>query len=144
MSLRRTLQGVILLSVVGLGISLYLSWAYLAGEAPLCGASGGCADVQSSAYAWIAGIPIPTLGAVAYSGLIALGILALQFETRREIFLLALFGGALVGVLFSGYLTYLEFFVINAICRWCIASAVVQVLVFGLSLVAYRQWQTEG
>ena len=143
MSLRRTLQSVILLSVAGLGISLYLAWVYLSDATILCGGSGGCSTVQHSPYAWIAGVPIPVLGAMAYSGLIAVGILALQLEARRELFLLALFGGALIGVGFSAYLTYVEFFVIYAICRWCIASAVIMVAIFGLTLRAYRQWQLE-
>lgn len=143
MNLRRSLLGATLLSVAGLLISIYLTWAYLIDVSPICGPSGGCSLVQHSPYAWIGGIPIPMLGAVAYSGLIALGILALRWEARRDLFLLAFFGGSLVGLLFSGYLTYLEFFVIHAICKWCVGSAIVMVLVFILALVAYRQAQAE-
>lgn len=143
MTLRRVLQLSTLLSVAGLGISFYLTWAYLADAALVCGTSGGCATVQHSAYAWIAGIPMPMLGAVAYSLLIALAILAMQWEQRRGVALQALVGVSLVGVLFSGYLTYLEFYVIDALCRWCIASAVVVLLVCILAFVAWRQYQSE-
>jgi uncharacterized membrane protein len=38
------------------------------------------------------------------------------------------------GVLFSAWLTYLELFVINAICRWCVVSAVLAVVLFALAL----------
>lgn len=139
MNQRRSLIGVTLLSVVGLAISLYLTWTYLIDVSPICGTSGGCETVQHSSFAWIAGVPIPLLGAVANSGLLALAILALRWEERRDTFVLVLFGGALVGVLFSAYLTYLEFFVIHAICRWCIASAIVMLLNFGCTVMAYRQ-----
>ncbi|HWI66540.1 MAG TPA: vitamin K epoxide reductase family protein [Symbiobacteriaceae bacterium] len=143
MTLKRSLQGIVLLALAGLGISLYLTWAYTANVAPICGASGGCATVQNSEYAWIAGIPIPMLGALGYTGMLALAVLALRLEERRELLLLALFGATLIGVLFSAYLTYIEFFVIYAICRWCIASAIVMLLAFVASLVAYRRHQAE-
>jgi uncharacterized membrane protein len=35
---------------------------------------------------------------------------------------------ALVGFGFSAYLTYLELFTIDAICQWCVASAVLMTL----------------
>ena len=43
------------------------------------------------------------------------------------------------GVLFAGYLTWLELFVIHAICRWCVSSAVIIVLVFLLQLLDHRR-----
>lgn len=135
----------LLLSLVGLGISVYLTVVYTSGGVAICGESGGCATVQNSPYAWILGIPIPTLGAGAYLLLIGLGLLALRGDDRQETWLLALFGVSLVGLLFSAYLTYLELFVIYAICRWCVASAVIQLAVFILSLLAWRQYgQEEG
>lgn len=143
MSVRRALQWFIPLSVAGLGISLYLTWAYVAHVAPVCGTSGGCETVQTSQYAWIGGVPVPMLGAIGYVGLLALAVLALRLEERRDLLLLGVFGGTLVGVLFTVYLTYLEFFVIHAICRWCIGSAVVMVLLFVLAIVAYQANQAE-
>lgn len=143
MSLKRSLQGVILLALVGLGISVYLTWAYTADVAPICGASGGCETVQTSQYAWIAGIPVPMLGAVGYVTILALAILGLRLEGMREWLLLGLFGTTLAGLLFSAWLTYVEFFIIYAICRWCIASAVVMTLAFVLSFAAYRRYQVE-
>jgi uncharacterized membrane protein len=47
---------------------------------------------------------------------------------------LAVFGISLIGVLYSAYLTYLELFVILAVCKWCVASAVIMVVFFLLSL----------
>jgi uncharacterized membrane protein len=46
---------------------------------------------------------------------------------------------ALVGTLFSAYLTYLEIFVIHAICQWCVASAAIMVAaLICASLAAWR------
>lgn len=138
MALRRTLQGILLLSLAGLGVSSYLTWVYTTDSLALCFGSGGCDLVQHSPYAYIAGIPIPTLGAVAYLVLVGLTLAALRLEAQRETLVLGIFGVALVGLLFSGYLTYLELFVIHAICTWCVVSAVVMLLTFILTVQAQR------
>ena len=58
--------------------------------------------------------------------------------TRRQALgrTVLLSGGAL---LFSAYLTYLELFVIHAICRWCVGSAVIITAIFVLSLLDARR-----
>lgn len=144
MSLRRLLQGSILLSAIGLGISLYLTYVYVTDNVAICLSGGGCGAVQHSPYAWILGIPIPTLGAGAYLLLIVLGILGQREGERQESWLLAFFGVSLGGLLFSAYLTYLELFVIHAICSWCVISALIQLVIFFLSVLAWRNYQRSG
>ena len=46
---------------------------------------------------------------------------------------LAIFGVSLAGALYSAYLTYLELFVIDAICPWCVSSASLLLLALGLA-----------
>ncbi|HEY3365856.1 MAG TPA: vitamin K epoxide reductase family protein [Symbiobacteriaceae bacterium] len=144
MTLRRTLQGLLALSFAGLGISVYLAFEYLTGGTPICSGSSGCSQVQLSPYAWIGPIPIPVLGAVVYVALIVLAALALTRPEQQPLVVLALFGISLAGVLFSAYLTYLELFVIIAICKWCVGSAVVMTLIFVLAILAYRQSAAES
>lgn len=143
MSLRRWLQGLTGLSLLGLGISLYLSWIYLAGGEPICLNGSGCATVQASRYAQLGGVPVPVLGAGAYVTLLLIAVLAQKWENRQESLLLAAFGIALVGLIFSGYLTYLEFFVIRALCTWCLASAAVMGLAFGATALALRAFNQQ-
>lgn len=131
---RRLLGTVLLLSLAGLAISFYLSNLYLFGGVIPCGTSGGCQTVAESPYAWLLGIPIPMWGAVAYTAIVGVAVWGLAMRRLGEWGRLALFGLALAGLLFSGYLTYLEFFVIHAICRWCIASAVIMLLLFLVTL----------
>jgi uncharacterized membrane protein len=108
--------------VVGLLISAYLTWVHYAGVVPVCvGGSGGCETVQASSYATILGVPVAELGLVGYSGLLLSALL--RGEAGAYLGLLV----ALVGTLFSAYLTYLEVFVIQAICEWCVASATVMI-----------------
>jgi uncharacterized membrane protein len=117
---RRVLLGA--LAIVGLLISAYLSWVHYMGVVPAClGGSGGCESVQSSSYATIFGVPVAVIGLVGYSALL------FSASLRGEVGIYLGFLVALVGVLFSAYLTYLELFVIHAICEWCVASAALMV-----------------
>jgi uncharacterized membrane protein len=126
--------------MTGLLISVYL-WMFKHGYigALACG-SGECATVQLSEYSSFLGVDVALLGALAYVTLLGLAMLGLQpgwldrqAPTRA---MLALSAG---GVLFAAYLTWLELYVIQAICRWCVASAVIIVLVLILSLLDHRR-----
>ena len=120
-----------LLAVAGAVISAYLTWSYLQGIAPVCaGGSSGCETVQTSRYAEILGVPVASLGLLAYTGLLGS---ALMRDQRAALFGLLI---ALIGTLFSAYLTYLEIFVIKAFCQWCAASAAL--MVASLLLTALR------
>ena len=122
------------LAVAGLLISAYLTWVHYAGVAPVCvGGSGGCETVQTSSYATILGVPVAALGLVGYSGLLLSAFL--RGEASLYLGLLV----ALVGTLFSAYLTYLEVFVIHAICEWCVASAAL--MVGALICSAFEAWR---
>ena len=117
------------LAVIGLGIAGYLTYVHYAGIHVLCAASGGCETVQTSSYAKLAGIPVPVLGLVGYVGILV--SLFVPGDPGR----LATAGIALVGFGFSLYLTYLELFVIKAICQWCVGSAVLMTVIAVLSVV---------
>ncbi|QIN79299.1 hypothetical protein GBA65_13155 [Rubrobacter marinus] len=108
------------LAAAGFVISAYLTWVHLVGTAPVCAAgSTGCLAVQTSPYAEILGAPVPVLGLAAYAGL----LLSATQRGQVGVYLGLLL--TLVGTLFSAYLTYLELFVIGAVCQWCVASAAI-------------------
>lgn len=100
------------------------------------GGAGGCEAVQTSRYSEILGIPVAAFGLFAYAGL----LLSTIWKGENAV-LLGLFI-ALVGTLFSAYLTYLEFFVIRALCQWCVANAVI--VASALLLAALRLRYTRG
>src|SRR6476659_8430938 len=123
--LRRLSAGV---AIAGIGVATYITIADAGGGAPQCLAGGhGCATVAESHYSHIAGINVAVFGIVGYVLLLAAA--ATPGDLGR-------FGGllvALVGFGFSAYLTYLEVFVIDAICQWCVASAVLMTLLLVVS-----------
>lgn len=123
------------LILAGIGISAYLSYVKLFGLEPYCAGVGDCEAVQTSPYAQLFGIPVAVLGLGSYLALLALWwVKRSDWKDLGYMARMAFFFVSLVGVLFSTYLTYLEVFVIAAICPWCVASAVVMAILFLLSL----------
>jgi uncharacterized membrane protein len=128
-----------LLSLAGLFISAYL-YLYKIGKigSLACGA-GDCETVQQSAWSRFAGLEVSLIGLLGYAGLLGLSLVALQpgLAGRRwpATLLTALAG---IGVAFTAYLTYLELFVIHAICWWCVASAFV---ILAILIVAILDWR---
>ncbi len=123
-----------LLSLVGLFISAYLYLYKIGKIGTLACGTGSCETVQLSSWSRFAGLEVSLIGVMGYAGLLLLSLVSLQpgLALRRwPSTLLALLAG--VGVGFSVYLTYLELFVIHAICRWCVASGVV---IIGILLTA--------
>lgn len=114
-------------AVAGLAVSVYLTVVHYADVAPICTVSKGCEVVQASEWASVAGVPVALLGAIGYAVLLTL--LLLPGQAPR----LAAAGVALTGVLFSGWLTYLEIAEIHAICQWCVTSAVLMVALLAVT-----------
>lgn len=122
------------LATLGLLISAYLTWTHFAGLAPVCTGDGaGCETVQASRYAEVLGVPVALLGLISYAGLI------LSAALWGEVGIYLGFLISLIGTLFSIYLTYLEVFVIDALCKWCLASAGVMVLALICTALAIQQ-----
>jgi uncharacterized membrane protein len=122
------------LSLLGLFLSAYL-YLYKIGRigSLACGA-GGCETVQQSPWSRFAGLEVSLIGVAGYAGLLLVSLVALQpgpSSRRWPTTLLLLLSG--LGVAFTAYLTYLELFVIHAICRWCVGSALI---IFALLVVA--------
>jgi uncharacterized membrane protein len=119
---RRLRRIAIVLALIGLGVAGYLTYVHYEGIESVCGLGGDCEKVQTSEWADLAGVPVALLGLIGYAT-----ILATLFVEREE----ALVAGALVALVgfgFSAYLTYRELFSIDAICPWCVASAVIMTL----------------
>jgi uncharacterized membrane protein len=107
----------------GVGVATYIAIADSGSGAPACLAgSHGCETVANSRYSHLAGIDVAVLGAGGYVALLLTSI------ARGDPARVAGLGLALIGFGFSAYLTYLELFVIDAICQWCVASACLMTL----------------
>ena len=118
------------LTLIGMGVASYLAFVETTASEAVCGPVGDCNAVQNSPYAKLFGVlHIGVLGVIGYLVILALWLwqrLGPEAATRKTAWMLP--AVSLFGVLFSIYLTFLEPFVIAAVCMWCITSAVIMML----------------
>lgn len=121
-------KAIAFVATLGVGVATYIAIAEAGGGAPTCLAGGGgCKKVAESSYSELAGINIAVIGVVGYALILATAFLA--GDAGR-------FGGfalSLGGFGYSIFLTYIEIFKIEAICQWCVASAVLMTILFALN-----------
>lgn len=129
-------NAMMILFILGMIVALYLSYVETQSVKAVCGPVGDCNAVQSSKYARLFGfIPIGVLGFGGYVMMLIAWLLGnSHWNQIANLARLAFFGMALFGVIFSIYLTYLEPFVIKAVCMWCLSSAVIMTLILLNSL----------
>jgi uncharacterized membrane protein len=126
----RLRAAILALSALGIALAAYLTYVHYADLKPFCvSGSGGCEKVQSSGPSRLAGIPVALLGLIGYTAIFATA-LARTEAARTASALLALSGFG-----FSAYLTYQELVVIDAVCQWCVASAILMTALAALTTV---------
>ena len=118
-------RGMVLIDVLGLALASYLVYVHYSGTPPACTAGDACLKVQTSIYSKIAGVPVALIGLIGYVGI----VLSLLVPDRDEVRLATLVM-TVIGVCFSGYLTYREIFTLKTICEECATSAVLMLLLF--------------
>jgi len=131
--LRRAAVGFMILSFLGFLDASYLTAKHFLGtplncSIPLFGFFEGCGTVTNSKYAVIFGVPIALLGALYYLFIFVLSAVYLDTKNQKIIFILSFF--PIAGFIFSLGLIYLQIFVINALCFYCVASAIISTLLF--------------
>jgi len=131
-------MGAALMSLLGLFVSAYLYLYKIGRIGTLACGSGGCETVQQSTWSRFLGIEVSLIGLIGYAVLFVIALISLQAPSPRPWAPRALTLLAAGGVLFTAYLTSLELFVIHAICRWCVGSAVIIVSVLVLALLGQR------
>jgi uncharacterized membrane protein len=113
------------LALLGLAISIYLTYVHYAGIEPVCSSISNCERVQTSEYADLAGIPVAVLGIAGYAAILV------SLRMRADVTALLSY----LAVAFSAYLTWAELFKIDAICQWCVASAIITLVIAVLATV---------
>jgi len=120
-----------LIALAGVFVALYLMLYKMGYIGTLACAVGSCEKVQTSKWATFLGFPVAMWGVGYYVGVLAISIAGLtpSLAERRSVSQL-LVGVTGVGLVFSLWLTYLELFVIDAICQWCVISAILATALF--------------
>jgi uncharacterized membrane protein len=128
-----------LIALVGLFVALYLTLYKVGVIGELVCGIGSCEAVQTSRWSTFLGLPVAAWGLAFYTSVLALALAGLteRYADSRP-FALGMLALTAWGTLFSLWLTYLELFVIRAICQWCVISALLAV---GLTVVSYLDWR---
>jgi uncharacterized membrane protein/thiol-disulfide isomerase/thioredoxin len=126
---------------LGMGVAGYLTYIETTSVQAVCGPVGDCNAVQNSSYARVLGIlPVGILGLLGYAAILVSWLVhRLRVDRLGDYARLAMLGMALFGTLYSIYLTYIELWVIYAVCIWCLSSAVLITLLMLLSIRPARQ-----
>jgi len=134
-----------MLAFIGVFVSTYLTLYKFGYIGALQCAVGSCETVNTSRWATFFGLPVAAWGLGFYVAALALVFVGIQerYADSRGV-ALALVALTGWGVLFSGWLTYLELFVIDAICIWCVTSAVIVLVMFAVSVLDYRDQRVAG
>jgi uncharacterized membrane protein len=126
----------IIFSLMGILDSGYLSWIKFSHSEEKCIAGlGNCALVNTSAYSEIFKIPIAYFGLLAYLVIFMLMVSSGSTIMYASSIPFQLFGITLIGLLFSGYLTYVQFGILHAYCPYCLLSAVTTTCLFIISTI---------
>lgn len=128
----------IILSTLGALVSSYLVYQHYKplGDA-ICNINNyvNCDIVNKSEYAEILGIPVAALGLAAYVVIFFVSLTLLRGWFKHAAISLAVFTAG--GLVFSLYLTIVEFFVLHAVCLFCLASQAIILALFIISLLVW-------
>jgi uncharacterized membrane protein len=125
----------IVLVVIGLLVSIYMTIYKLTENNAMCLGSGDCSTVNSSKYSEVYGIPLGFVGVVGYVAILVLHLLENRNLFMRRNATLFIFGLSLTGFLFTLYLIYVEFAILNALCPFCLTSQVAMTITFIISVI---------
>jgi uncharacterized membrane protein len=125
----------VILVVIGLLVSIYMTIYKVTSNDAMCLGSGDCSTVNASRYAEVYGIPVATIGIAGY-----FAILLTHWYERHDKFFekngpMLIFGMALTGFLFTLYLIYVEFAILDAICPFCLTSQISMTIIFIISVI---------
>ena len=124
-------RAVAVISAIGAAVSAYLTWVHYSGNLALCIGVGGCESVQGSRFAVAGGVPVALIGLGGFALIFALAVIRLRHGPPPWADV-AIFALSIAATIYVSYLTYIELFVLGAVCPWCVAAALCSALVLAL------------
>lgn len=133
---------VLAVSIVGFFDAAYLTIQHYTQFTLPCTITHGCDLVTKSEYSQIMGIPVALLGALYYLAIFL--AVYIMMETKKTEYLRFVAIATTFGFLFSAWFVYLQFFVIHAICQYCMFSAFTSTTMFVASVVYFSKAYVQG
>jgi len=132
---KRLKQVIIVLTVLGLLVSIYMTIYKVTSNDNMCLGSGDCSTVNASRYAEVNGIPVGLLGVFGYASILGIFWLERKNDFFKANGSMIFFGVSLIGFFFTLWLIYVEVALLKAYCPFCITSQVTMTLIFILSVI---------
>lgn len=126
-----------IIAFIGFADSLYLTASHYMGDVPTCTIVEGCDEVAISEYSTIAGVPVALLGNLFY--LLMMISAFVWFDMRKNVVIKVLPYVTVPAFIFSVWLVYVMFYIIEALCIYCLISAGTTTLLMILSLILLKQ-----
>jgi uncharacterized membrane protein len=126
----------LIISLIGVLDAGYLAFNHLQGGDIGCFLVHGCDIVLNSKYAAVFGIPISALGFLYYSTVFT-GVFAYNLN-RNSLLLKRISQLTIVGLIVSTWLLYLQIFIIEEFCSYCLISAITSGTLFVMGM--YTLW----
>ncbi|OGG00257.1 hypothetical protein A3D78_02085 [Candidatus Gottesmanbacteria bacterium RIFCSPHIGHO2_02_FULL_39_14] len=120
---------IFILSLIGILVAIYVLQSFIRQSSIVC-VNNGCEIVRKSLYSYPLGIPVPAFGLIGYSLLTLFTFLRTISSDRRLLY--GILGISVFGVLFVSWFTFMELFIIKAVCTWCAVSAINMFIIFFL------------
>ena len=136
-SMKAILAIIIVLTLAGIADSGYaLKQHYSAAESSSCdfNATVSCTAVNQSQYSQVFGIPVAGIGIAGYVAMGALAALMLAGKGPRRILESGMVAVSLIALAISLALTYIEVFVLGAVCPLCVISLTLVALITALAI----------
>lgn len=132
----------VIVALVGFADATYLTIEHYRGVIPPCTVASGCESVLTSSYSTIAGIPVSLLGAIYYL-IVLIGIVAYLESKNTKPLRWALLLTPL-GFIFSLWFLYVQAFILEAYCQYCLVSVATSVILFVAAVVVWRRYTTHN
>ena len=124
---------ILLLGFLGFIDTLYLTYEHFTGTSVNCSILNGCDKVLTSSYSSILGVPLALIWTLYY--LLVLALTAAYLGQKNKAVIKYLLGLTSLGLIISLFLVYLQFFVLRALCLYCMISAASSTLLFILTKI---------
>lgn len=122
----------VIIAFIGFADSVYLTASHYIGELPTCTVVEGCDEVALSEHSTIGPVPLSLLGVLFYTLMIVWGVVWLDSRKKGVFRFMPLI--TIPAFLFSMWLIYVMFYVIDALCIYCLISSGTTTLLMLLSL----------
>jgi len=134
----------LVISALGFIDASYLAVEHYNGTPITCTLLEGCGVVTGSAYATILGIPVALLGALYYLAFLIGTVFYFDRKDERMLRPLAMF--SIAGLAATLYFLFIQAFVLNAFCIYCLGSAFTSTVLFatGMWYLFRTRMQTPG